>query len=99
MSNETAASGDAGKFLSLHSASFPTVLAVLTGLRAAKAPVVYVVLLGTVGAIAILATEIYAAQIPRKPGQRWKWWVARLSIWLFNSAVVIGSVVFLSTTA
>ena len=74
MSNETTAAGDAGKFLSLHSASFPTMLAVLTGLRAASAPLLYVVLLGAVGAIAILAGE-------------------------FNSAVVVGSMVRLSSTA
>ena len=98
MSNETTATKDAGKFLSLHSAS-PTVLAVLTGLRATKAPLACVVLLGAVGAIALLASEIHAAQIPRSPGEPWRPWTARLSARLFDNAVVVGSVVRLSSTA
>ena len=92
---ESPPSGSKNEFLTPQSISFPVVLGVITGFQAAKAPTPFVIGLGVLGALAILGYEIYQAEIPKNPGERKKWWAARLLIWLFNTVVVIGSVIYL----
>ncbi|MCK4772605.1 MAG: hypothetical protein KAT18_06775 [Candidatus Latescibacteria bacterium] len=95
MSNEESpVSGDKSKFLTAQSISFPALLAVITGLKVSAAPIFFVILLGGLGAVAILTADILKTTIPQEHKQKLKWWAARLSIWLFNTAVVIGSVIF-----
>ncbi len=87
--NEPPAGGS--QFLSLQSASYPVVLAILTGLRVADAPLWLIIVLGALGALTILGADLVKTEMP-KP---FRWWFARISIWAFNTVVVIASVLFL----
>jgi hypothetical protein len=95
MANEQVPASGESQLLSFQSMSFPTVLGVVSGFQAI-APIAYVIGLGVVGAGAILAFDTYRTELPKEPTERLKWWFARLLVWVFNTAVVIGSVVFLA---
>ena len=90
MSNGNTPPAGGSRFLNPQSASYPVVLAILTGLQVADAPLWLIIGLGAAGAVAILGAALAETDLP-KP---FRWWFGLISIWVFNSGVVIASVFF-----
>jgi hypothetical protein len=90
--NGNSNSTDSGKFLSWQSLSLPALLTAMCAL-VGHAPSGFVIAIGGVGAIAIYVGAIYQATEAQRKNRLW--WAGRTLVWLLNSAIVIGNVVYL----
>jgi hypothetical protein len=88
----TKAATGKSKFLTLQSLSFPVILGVLTGLAVAAVPASWIVFLAVVGALTIFGGELLQATFPTD--KKALWWSTRILVLVFNTVVVILSVLF-----
>ena len=93
----TTGSTGESKFLTLQSLSFPVLLGVLSGLKVAAVPSFWIVFLAAVGALTIFGGELLQATFPTS--KKALWWSTRISVLVFNTIVVILSVLFTAQSA
>jgi hypothetical protein len=95
--HQTPGSPGESKFLTLQSLSFPVLLGVLAGLRVAAVPSFWIVFLAVVGALTLFGGELLQATFPTS--KKALWWATRISVLVFNTVVVILSVLFTAQQA